>query len=544
MLIAVLMRRVRAFLRWLSVAPVSLALLGNQVFPADNPWNQEITNAPVAANSTAVMNSIISTFGNGRLHPDFGEDSYNTDPLFGIPYNVVHGNSIAATSIVIGAYADQSDVQPVPLPANPVLEGDLQNGPVVGLNNRGDSHLLVYDEDKNIEYEFYNVSRPSENRDGKWHAAQESVWNLNTDSFRQIGWTSADAAGLPILPGLVRPDEGLPISQGGQGVINHAIRFTLQNSVILNQFIYPASHVANPGNNDPRIQPPMGSRFRLKASVDISNLDPESKIIAQAMKDYGLILADNGSNFFFSGASYSVDANNNHVLTWNDDDIQSTTNGLKSLTYSDFELVDLTPIVSATSRPIAGAGTVITVTGQNFSGSAGNLQVLFGTTPGANVTVIDDAHLTVTVPANLTGNFDIRVQSGAPDPNDSENVNSPLFGYGISAITTGDAITLALAGDADLNGTVDLTDLSTVLNHFGQTTSAWGDGNFDGASTIDLTDLSDVLNTFGQSNPNANASSFVLQPSTFPTPTPEPVSLAAISLPFLPLLLRRKPSSP
>ena len=160
--------------------------------------------------------------------------------------------------------------------------------------------------------------------------------------------------------------------------MNHAIRFTLKNSVILDQFIYPASHVANPGNTNAAIQPPMGARFRLKASVDISNLSPESKIIAQAMKDYGLILADNGSNFFFSGASYSVDANNNHVLTWNDNDIQSSTTGLKSLTYSDFEMVDLTPIVTAISKAIAPANSVITVTGQNFSGAAGHPQVLFG----------------------------------------------------------------------------------------------------------------------------------------------------------------------
>ena len=154
------MQRVaREFHRWVAAAPVSLALLGNQVFPADNPWNQKIASAPVAANSNAVMNSIITTFGDGRLHPDFGQDSYNNNDLFGIPYNVVHGNSVTATSVVIDAYADQSDVLPVPLPANPVLEGDLQNGPVVGLNNRGDSHLLVYDEDNNVAYEFYNATR-------------------------------------------------------------------------------------------------------------------------------------------------------------------------------------------------------------------------------------------------------------------------------------------------------------------------------------------------------------------------------------------------
>src|SRR5262249_16899403 len=158
---------------------------------------------------------------------------------------------------------------------------------------------------------------------------QESVWDLKKNSFRPLDWTSADAAGLTILPGLVRPDEGLPVSQGGQGVINHAIRFTLNNNIILNQFLFPASHVADPGTTNPPVRPPMGPRFRLKAGVDISQLNPESKVIAQAMKDYGLILADNGSNFFFSGASDAVDANNNTTLTWNDNDIQDALHGLK-----------------------------------------------------------------------------------------------------------------------------------------------------------------------------------------------------------------------
>src|SRR5215469_10458141 len=117
-------RVARRFHQWIAAAPVSLALLGNQLFPTDNPWNQKITNAPVAANSNAVMNAIITKYGDGRLHPDFGQDSYNTNPLYGIPYNVVHGKATTPTSIVIDDYSDQSDLQPVPLPSNPVLEGD------------------------------------------------------------------------------------------------------------------------------------------------------------------------------------------------------------------------------------------------------------------------------------------------------------------------------------------------------------------------------------------------------------------------------------
>ena len=276
------------------------------------------------------MNNIISHYGDNRLHPDFGQDYHNSSDLYGIPFNVVHGNTTPHLNVVIDAYSDESDIVAAPIPAGAVIEGDFQNGPNVGVDNRGDSHLLVYDVDNNVAYEFGRASRPTENTDGRWHADQETVWDMKTNTFRTLGWTSADAAGLSILAGLVRPDEALPTSQGGQGVINHAIRFTLQNSIILNQYLYPASHVANPGNNNAAIQPPMGARFRLKASVDISQLNPEARIIAQAMKDYGMIVADNGSNFFFSGASYSVNAANQQTLTWNDNDIQDTVHGLKS----------------------------------------------------------------------------------------------------------------------------------------------------------------------------------------------------------------------
>ncbi len=422
------------------------SLLGNQVFPADNAWNQKITNAPVAANSTAIINNIVTNYGDGRLHPDFGQDYQTSTDLYGIPYNIVHGNSTAKITVVIDAYPDESDLLPAPVPASAVLEGDYQNGPKPGVNNRGDSHLLVYDVDNNVAYEFYRASRPSENADGKWHADQETVWDMKTNTFRTLGWTSADAAGLSILAGLVRPDEGLPTSQGGQGVINHAIRFTLQNSIILNQFLYPASHTANPGNTNAAIQPPMGARFRLKAGVDISTLNPESRIIAQAMKDYGMIVADNGSNFFFSGASYAVDASNHLTLTWNDNDIQDTLHGLKSLHFSDFEVVDLTPVVTDLSVHSGSAGTSVTVIGQNFSGAAGRLQVLFGSTPATSVTVVDDNHVMATAPAG-SGTVDVRVQSGLNTGANASNYKSPIFGYGISALTTGDRFSYGTSGN-------------------------------------------------------------------------------------------------
>ncbi len=414
------------------------SLAAPPIFPPDNPWNQRITSAPIAANSAAIMNNITTVYGNGRIHPDFGQD-YQTPatPLFGIPYNIVRGNSAPAPaliSVVIDAYANQSDILPTPFPASIVIEGDMQTAPTVGLNIRGDSHLLIWDIDNNVLYEFYRCSRPSENADNRWHADSQSVWNLNTNSFRTLGWTSADAAGLPILPGLARPDEALPPAQGGAGIITHPIRFTLQNAVILNKFIFPASHNANPGNLSAAIQPPMGTRFRLKASVDLSLLMPQSKVIAQAMKDYGLILADNGSNFFFTGTSRSVDNNNVRTLTWNDNDIQDTVRGLKSLRYADFEVVDLTPRITSLSTSSAAPGHTITITGQNFSGAAARLQIFFGSTPSPTTTFIDDTHLTATVPSG-TGTVNIRVQSGQTLAANASNITSPIFGYGLSAIT-------------------------------------------------------------------------------------------------------------
>ena len=366
-------------------------LLGTNLFPADNPWNQNISQAPVATNSAAIMSSIIATYGNGRFHPDFGQDyqTANTD-LYGIPYNVIHCNTTVRVHVVIDAYPDQSDLLDAPIPANAVIEGDMQTAPTVGVDSRGDSHLLVWDEDNNVAYEFYRASRPSENTDGQWHADQESVWDMKTNTFRTLGWTSADAAGLPILPGLARPDEALPASQGGQGIIRHALRFTLPNAVILNQYLYPASHTANPGNNNRSIQPPMGARFRLKASVDISSLNPQSKVVAQALKDYGLIVADNGSAFFMTGASYSVDASNHFALTWNDNDIQDTAHGLKSLLFTNFEVVDLSPAITSVSPTQAVAGTSVTITGRNFSGAAGRLSLWFGTNQ-AQAMPTDDA---------------------------------------------------------------------------------------------------------------------------------------------------------
>ncbi|HSZ54099.1 MAG TPA: IPT/TIG domain-containing protein [Tepidisphaeraceae bacterium] len=442
---------------------VMLTLLGQQVFPLDNAWNQNISNAPVAANSGAIIAHIGASI---RLHPDWGADNSanGTSPLYGIPYNVVHGNSTAKVNVIIDNYPDQSDLEPVPIPANAVIEGDYQNGPNsngpgYNANQRGDSHLIVWDEDNNTAYELFGVSRPTDpnlfpntngvelpHTDGMWHAAQETVWNMNTDEFRTLGATSADAAGLSILAGLARPDEGLPVSQGGQGVIDHALRFTLPAGDINPQYIYPASHMVGTSQGADNL--PMGGRLRLQntPAIDtlINNMPPESQIVARAMQQYGLILADAGSAMFVTGVSASVDAGNNISLTWTLNDIFAS-NGLLALNAGDFQVVNLTPVVSSLSAASASPGSTITVNGQNFSGAAGQLKVLFGTTPANSVTALSDTQLSVVVPGG-SGTVDVTVQSGQNETdnisdNPNANVNAPIFGYGTSAKTSADLFT-------------------------------------------------------------------------------------------------------
>ena len=357
-------------------------LLGNALFPADNPWNQRVDRAPVAANSATLVASIGAT---SRVHPDFGAGTWDGAYL-GIPYNVVRGTQ-PKVSVVIDAYADESDVVPVPIPAGAIIEGD----PRAPANNNGDRHLLVYDRDNNIVYELFNASRPSENADGRWHADSQAVWDLNRNHFRTPGYTSADAAGLPILPGLLTADEVFT-----RGVIDHAIRFTVPYS--FNQYVYPASHHA--GRADATL-PRMGERFRLKQSFNISGFSRTNQIILQALKTYGMIVADNGSSWYLSG---------DNDPRWDNDDLHA----LKGIVGSNFEAVDLRPRVGGLDvafGPAAG-GNRVTIRGLNFAGGAGMTQVYFGAVPATGVVVNSDSSITVTAPPGVLGTtVDVTVRS-------------------------------------------------------------------------------------------------------------------------------------
>jgi hypothetical protein len=274
---------------------------GKEIFPANNPWNQRIDTAPVDPNS----NSVIARFSGAGIHPDFGAN-WDGGP-FGIPYAVVSGaqNKVSISPIT---YADESDPGPYPIPVNAPIEG--------GSQSTGDRHVIVLDRDNRILYELFNAYP---NGDGTWRADSAAKFDLNSNDLRPDGWTSADAAGLPILPGLVRYDEVYE-----QKTIRHAIRFTLQRT--RKAYVHPATHYAST-LTDPSY-PPMGARFRLKAGFDVSQYSAANQVILQAMKTYGLILADNGSNMYISGVPDS---------RWNDDEL----NALKNISAANFEMVQL-----------------------------------------------------------------------------------------------------------------------------------------------------------------------------------------------------------
>jgi hypothetical protein len=253
------------------------SLNGFLTFPADNLWNKDISGATVDPNSSAIINFI---GGSARVHPDFGAGQYQGSTI-GIPYTVV-GAQQSFVDINFTAFGDESDPGPMPIPANAPIEGYPNPG-------NGDRHVLVLDNNNCWLYELYNAATGTA---GAWDAGSTAVWDLLGDEQRPWTWTSADAAGLPIFPGLARYDEV------ASGAIKHALRFTLQNSRAA--FVPPASHWAASTSN--ALAAPMGMRMRLKASFDISSYSAANQVILKALQTYGQIMADNGSNMYISGA--------------------------------------------------------------------------------------------------------------------------------------------------------------------------------------------------------------------------------------------------
>jgi hypothetical protein len=265
------------------------------IFPADNPWNTDISDT-TAYPADAMSDTWIASIGKSTsLHPDFGS-------IYGIPYQYV--DNTTAKVPVSFTYASESDKGPYPIPVNPLVEKD------------SDHHLLMVHND---ECKLYEMWASKQSASGAWHAGSGAIFDLTSDALRPDGWTSADAAGLPVFAGLARYDEAVT-----QGEIKHALRFTA--STTQSGYVTPARHSAGSGND--ATLPPMGIRVRLKGSVDISGFKPELQAVLKALQTYGAFLADNGSDWYISGAPDK---------RWSDDNLHD----INQLTGNDFEVIKL-----------------------------------------------------------------------------------------------------------------------------------------------------------------------------------------------------------
>jgi len=325
------------------------SLNGFLPFPSDNLWNKDISSSPVDSNSAAIISYIGPTIG---LHPDFGSGLYNGSYM-GIPYTVVDSTQ-PTISVNYTAYGSESDAGPMPIPLTAPIEGYPNPG-------TGDRHVLVLDNANCFLYELYS-SYPQAS---SWNAGSGAVWDLLADEQRPYTWTSADAAGLPIFPGLVRYDEV------AAGAIHHAIRFTLQNSSA--GFTPPASHWAS--TTSTATAPPMGTRLRLKASFDVSAFSATNQVILNAMKKYGLILADNGSSMYISGAPDS---------RWNNSDLQN----LGAVSASDFDVIQISPLYTSANVPSGPSPTISSFTASSTSISSGTAVTLAWQVSGASYVIV------------------------------------------------------------------------------------------------------------------------------------------------------------
>lgn len=293
------------------VAAVSQACTATQadaeniaIFPANNPWNTDISSWAVDSNSK----NIIANFKSSPVHADFGSGLYQNAPI-GVPYVVVCGDQVKYNVVFRknnydGNYGNESDAGPYAIPLSAPIEG----------NGNGDSHVIAVDKDNGILYELYNAGKTTDH----WEASSGAIFNLNSNKLRPKGWTSADAAGLPIFAGLVRYEEIV------KGKIDHAIRFTLQSSNVKPAYIYPARHKVNSSGG--KYSLPFGARIRLKKGFDISGYSATNQVILKAMKQYGLMLSDIGSNMFITGAPDD---------RWDNDDLHE----LGQITGNNFEVV-------------------------------------------------------------------------------------------------------------------------------------------------------------------------------------------------------------
>ncbi len=283
------------------------------MFPADNPWKWNVTGFKVHPNSAKF---IANAGADTEVHPDFGTK-------YGIPYAVVSGKA-KKQKILEWEYGDESDKDPYPIPDVPPIEGGADAA------EDSDRHIILIDRDNMMLYELWHCLPVNDGKRKGWKAGSGAIWNLRSNEPRKEGWTSADAAGLAIFPGLVRYEEV------DRGDVGHAIRFTVRKSA--KKYWFPATHHA--GRGDDADLPPMGMRVRLKSTFETKGLGKQARVVADALKKYGGILADNGSDWFFTGTPDK---------RWNDDDLRT----LGKIKGGDFEVLET---VDAKGKPIYPAG--------------------------------------------------------------------------------------------------------------------------------------------------------------------------------------------
>jgi hypothetical protein len=372
----------------------SASLNGYVPFPASNVWNTDISSAPLDPDNTLITTE--AGFAGLHLHHNFTSVAGGNA---GMPYIVVDSSVTPLVPINVIDYASQSDVTYAPYPIDAPIEDN--NADCLGWPDtyEGDAHVLVLDRATCTLYETYNTHRCN----GAWNASSETIWDMDNYEQRPWGWTSADAAGLPIFPGLIRYDEILG------GAINHAIRFTMQQTKHgpndRGYFVYPASHAAGTSSSINNI---MGMRVRLKAGFDISGYSTTNQIILTAMKKYGMILADNGSYFFFEGVADP---------RWNDNDLEN----LDSIQSSNFDVVEMSPAFpgyNSASAPTGLPPTIGSFTASPSTVAAGSPVTLTWTTTNDSYDFIDKlgavrgGTLTFTPPATATYTLNATNQYG------------------------------------------------------------------------------------------------------------------------------------
>jgi hypothetical protein len=434
----------------------NLGALNGWVPSPNDAWHQAVTGASVDPGSANILSST-QDLGGSHLHPDFSTPS---DGYYGIPYTVVDSSATPLAPVGTGAYPSESDITLEPIPSTTPIEGNPAQC-VGGPNNYvADQHAIVVDRAKCVVYETFNTTQCN----GAWSADQQTVWDMSTTEARPYGYTSADAAGLSVFEGLIRYDEIVA------GAINHAIRFTANNTKKDSNggyFTAPATHAAGTQTNTDNI---IGMRLRLKATFDISGFSATNQIILRAMQQYGMILADNGSNMFFQGTPDP---------RWDDNDL----NALKAVPASAFDVVQMAPVYDSSTAPTGAAPQIVSFTASADNVSPATSVVLTPTVTGGSYMYIDVAGFTrgpITVAPQSTTTYTLTSRNAYGTASQSVTVHviggTPSLAFNTIPNQTYGAAPFAVTATSNSNGQITYSISSGPATISGNTVTLTGAG--------------------------------------------------------------------